>query len=165
MGHRKAGKNRAKEIDTTAVSCTGLGRVRLRASHPQPYRYRLPRIENLAATLCLTVVVLLGSAGVSWSAFAANDLDGKASVCECANNTRCPHDFIFGNGKASKYSVNGYRVTKNDDIPYYLKGTNKVTWNPNYTLYTTLYRETPKVDSNQYILSTKDGVREDSKNL
>jgi hypothetical protein len=103
--------------------------------------------------------VLLGSAGVSWSAFAANDLDGKAFVCECADNTRCPHGFIFGNGKVCKYSVNGYRVIRNYDISYYLKGTNKVTWNPSYTLYTTLYRETLKVDSNQYILSTKDGVQ------
>jgi hypothetical protein len=34
----------------------------------QTFPVRLPRMKNLTATICLTIAVLLGSVGVSWSA-------------------------------------------------------------------------------------------------
>jgi hypothetical protein len=41
-------------------------------THPlYPYRIfsvRLPRMKNLTATICLTLAVLLGNVGLSWSA-------------------------------------------------------------------------------------------------
>jgi len=97
---------------------------------------------------------------------AANDLDGKALLCnegtkkfQTGKKKYHPiYGLTFDGGTVTRHQVDGYSITKPYARKYYLHGTKTVTWEEPYTpgdVFRALNRETLKYGIDQCFVSSR----------
>jgi hypothetical protein len=100
------------------------------------------------------ITVFLASAG---TVQAANDLDGKALLCNSSNDINYPvYGLVFEKGMVSQWRMEGYSKKVSYSASYELRGIKKVRWNTYKWYY--LNRETLTVDRDQCAVSSKTKV-------
>ena len=90
--------------------------------------------------ISLILAAFLATAG---PVHAANDVDGKAIVCN-------KFGFAFSDGKVTKYSVKGYDKIYEYISPYEVDGVRYVTWGSPTDNYILLDRETLEIGGVDY---------------